>query len=84
MQLEYQHMHSVETAPMKVLDDMLLELAKSKGVLLVLLDLSAALPTIDQSIWLARLGSFWITGSAQNIWIPIHVSIYYLVFKVLQ
>ena len=57
-------MHSVETALMKVHNDILMEMDKSKGVLLVLLDLSAAFDTIDHSTLLARLESFGITGSA--------------------
>ena len=57
-------MHSVETALMKVQNDILMELDNSRGVLLVLLDLSAAFDTIDHNTLLTRLKSFGIIGNA--------------------
>jgi hypothetical protein len=55
MQSAYKKAHSTETALLKIQNDILLELDERKGVILVLLDLSAAFDTIDHSILLQRL-----------------------------
>ena len=49
---------------MKVKNDILLEMDKPKGVLLVLLDLSAAIDTIEHYTLMIRLESFGNTESA--------------------
>ena len=59
-QSAYHPMHSVETALRKVQNDILWEMDQSNGVLLVLLDLSAAFDTIDHQTLLLRLQSFGI------------------------
>jgi len=54
-QSAYRRYHSVETALLKVQNDILHYLDNSEGILLVLLDLSAAFDTIDHHILLNRL-----------------------------
>jgi hypothetical protein len=61
-QSAYRKYHSTETALLKVQNDILQEIDEGKAVLLVLLDLSAA---IDHNILLSRLSnSFGIKGTA--------------------
>ena len=65
MQSAYKAKHSTETALMKVQNDILLELDKKRGVVLVLLDLSAAFDTIDHNVLLKTLADrIGITGNA--------------------
>ena len=65
VQSAYRPLHSTETALLKVQDDILQALDKSQGVILVLLDLSAAFDTIDHNTLLSRLNTrIGITGSA--------------------
>lgn len=65
LQSAYRQMHSTETALMIVQHDISTALDDSKGVLLVLLDLSSAFDTIDKSILLNILeGRLGITGTA--------------------
>ena len=52
MQSTYKSCHSTETALLKVQNDILIDLDKSKGVFLALLDLSAAFDTVDCEILL--------------------------------
>ena len=54
MQSAYKKGHSTESALLRVQNDILLDLDKKKGVILVLLDLSAAFDTIDHDILLER------------------------------
>ena len=64
-QSAYKQYHSVETALLKVQNDLLLSLDQNQSVILVLLDLSAAFDTIDHNILLNRLReSIGITGEA--------------------
>ena len=55
MQSAYKPLHSTETALLRIQNDVLLDLGSKHGVVLVLLDLSAAFDTIDHKILLDRL-----------------------------
>ena len=55
MQSAYRPNHSTETALLRVRNDLLCILDERKAAILVLLDLSAALDTIDHTIMLTRL-----------------------------
>jgi exonuclease III len=55
LQSAYKTIHSTESALLKVQDDVLQALDKKKGVVLVLLDLSAAFDTVDHNVLLGRL-----------------------------
>ena len=57
LQSAYRSKHSTETALLKIQSDILLHLDAGKGVILVLLDLSAAFDTIDHEILVSRLQS---------------------------
>ena len=66
-QSAYRPLHSTETALLRVQNDILRSLDSSKGVILCLLDLSAAFDTIDHEILLSRLQTtMGITGAAIN------------------
>ena len=56
-QSAYGRNHSNETALLKVMNDILLNMNKQHGTILALLDLSAAFDTFDHSILLNRLSS---------------------------
>jgi hypothetical protein len=65
LQSAYRPKHSVETALVKVFNDMLLALDSGNGVMLVLLDMSSAFDTVDTEILENRLESLYgITGAA--------------------
>ena len=65
VQSAYRPLHSTETALLRVQNDILRSLDSSNGVILCLLDLSAAFDTIDHKILLSRLqNSLGIEGSA--------------------
>jgi hypothetical protein len=65
VQSAYRAKHSTETALLKIQNDILLELDAGRGVILVLLDLSAAFDTIDHDILVSRLQSrLGISGPA--------------------
>ena len=60
LQSAYKKNHSVETALLKVHNDILRDIDMKKSVFLVLLDLSAAFDTVNHDILLNRLyTSFW-------------------------
>ena len=80
LQSAYKSMHSIETALLKVQDDVLHAMDSNKGVLLVLLDISAAFGTVDYTILLnlveRRLGinghalewlCSYLTGRVQTV-----------------
>ncbi|KAL9952999.1 hypothetical protein ACROYT_G040346 [Oculina patagonica] len=56
-QSAYRRNHSTETALLKVMNDILLNMNKQHVTILVLLDLSAAFDTVDHNILLKRLSS---------------------------
>ena len=64
MQSAYRQGHSIETALLRVYNDMLLAVDKGKEVVLILLDYSAAFDTINHDVFLTRLAErYGITGS---------------------
>ena len=74
LQSAYRKGHSTETALLRIQNDILRSLDKSRGVLLVLLDLSASFDTIDHAILASRLQQrIGITGSAL-MWIKSYLS----------
>ena len=67
-QSAYRKFHSIETALLRIQNDLLLAIDKRKISALVLLDLSAAFDTIDLSILLTRLPrTFGISGTALSL-----------------
>lgn len=62
-QSAYRHHHSTETALLKVVNDILLNMDKQRVTLLLLLDLSTAFDTVEHNTLLRRLqNSFGIQG----------------------
>jgi exonuclease III len=57
MQSAYKPCHSTETALLQIQNDVLKDLGRQNGVILVLLDLSAAFDTIDHNILLEQLST---------------------------
>ena len=63
-QSAYEQLHSTKTAPLRVQNDILVALDNDQSAILLLLDLSAAFDTVDYTIILNRLATwFGITGS---------------------
>ena len=74
LKLAYKEMHSVETALVKVYDDLLCAVGTGKCVMLALLDFSAAFDTIDHKTLFKRLqDNFGITGDAAE-WLKSYFS----------
>ena len=64
-QYGYKRKHSCETLLVKMIDDILVGIDEGRGVILVIVDLSAAFDTVDHSILLNILrDKYHITGSA--------------------
>ena len=64
-QSAYRRCHSTETALLRVQNDILRSLDTSQQVIMVLLDLSSAFDTLDHSILLDRLKTYFkVTGNA--------------------
>ena len=67
LQSSYRKGHSTETALLKIVNDILLNMNKQHVTLLVLLDLSAAFDTVDHDILIQRLTTkFGINGVVLN------------------
>ena len=66
IQSAYLTSKSIETALAKIFDDIITNLENKNGTILVLLDLSSAFDTIDQSILIHRLTSIGITGTTHK------------------
>ena len=98
LQSAYKAGHSTETALLCVQNYILLDLDKRRGVILVLLDLSAAFDTIDHDLLLRRLADklgitgvayalfkFYLSGRSQVIYIDKETSsLVILIFGVPQ
>lgn len=61
-------LHSIETALVKVLNDVLMATDSGDSVILVMLDLSSAFDTVDHEILISRLESFVGLGGAVLSW----------------
>ena len=62
LQLVYTRNHSSETAVTKVYKDLIINKSRGKYTILVLLDVSAALDTVDQDILLNDLFALGVDG----------------------
>ena len=73
-QSAYKHLHSTETALVRINNDILVALDNHQSVILLLLDLSAAFDTVDHGILLDRLSHrFGICGLALS-WFKSYLS----------
>ena len=73
-QSAYRQYHSTETALIRVINDLLCAVDKDGGIILVLLDLSAAFDTIDHEKLLFLLEhTFGVTGLALQ-WVKSYLS----------
>ena len=74
LQSAYRKFHSTETAPIKIVNDILVDIDNHKCVFLALLDLSAAFDTCDISVFLRRLRiGHGISGTALD-WITSYLT----------
>ena len=65
-QSAYKPNHSTETALMRVQNDILMSVDNKRGVVLIMLDLSAAFDTVDHSLLLGRMRSAGVIGIAHQ------------------
>ena len=65
-QSAYKPNHSTETAMMRVQSDILMSLDNKRGVVLIMLDISAAFDTVDHSLLLGRMRSAGVIGIAHQ------------------
>ena len=68
MQSAYRSNHSTETALLRVHNDLMRALDERREVVMVLLDLSAAFDTIDPTIFLNRLESYYRLSKSAISW----------------
>ena len=80
-QSAYRPRHSTETALVRIHDDIMQALDRKKGVILVLLDLTAAFDTVDHSMLLQQLYSIGIRESALA-WLTSYLSDRTLAIKI--
>ena len=70
----YKFFHSTKTALLTVTNDIMLSLDKGENVFLVLLDVSAAFDTVNQSLLLARLQKSFGIGGTVLQWFDSYLS----------
>lgn len=73
-QSAYRPHHSVETAMTRVYNDIMCALDQQQGVILVLLDLSAAFDTVDHELLLHRLRTRFGLGGSVIDWLTSYLS----------
>ena len=84
LQSAYSAKHSIETAMVKVFDDLFCTISDGKYVLLVLLDLSAEFDTIDHDVLMLRLQKlFGLKGDALQ-WLCSYFSNQHIVRKTIN
>ena len=74
LQSAYKPGHSTETAILRVKNDIDCALGERKGVLLVLLDLSAAFDTVDHTILLKRMNTYLGISGVAHEWFKSYLS----------
>ena len=74
IQLAYRKHHSTESAVLHIHNNILLNMAKGSVTALTLLDLSAALDTIDHTILLDRLDVYYGTSELALAWFTSYLS----------
>jgi len=74
LQSAYRANHSTETAVLKVLSDILLDIDSGDLYALVLLDLSAAFDTVDHEILLRRLDTLFLVSGTPLLWFKSYLS----------
>ena len=74
LQSAYKELHSVETALLKVYDDLLCAVDAGKCIMITLLDFSAAFDTIDHNILFRRLESSYGVSNEALKWVKSYFS----------